>query len=127
MREEMFQRATNLLLSLLLVATLLWGGCVACPQYFQAPLAKKSCCDPAGHCKRTKTDPSQQKPCQFQQLELQQKLRPPVPLVAAVHPALPSPAGTLQLRQVIRAAEKQLASLPESPHQKQALLSTFLI
>jgi hypothetical protein len=127
MREEMFERATNLLLSLLLVATLLWGGCVACPQFFQAPIAKKACCDPAGHCKRTKTNPSQQKPCQFQQLELQQKVKPPVPLLALLHAVLPSPTGLLQLRQVTRAAERQLGSLPESPHQKQAFLSTFLI
>jgi hypothetical protein len=123
----MFRRAANLLLSLLLAATLLWGGCVACPQFFQAPLAKKSCCDPAGHCRGSKTGPSQQKPCQFQQLELQQKVKPSVPLVAAIHPVLPSPTGLLQLRQVVRAAETQLGSLPESPHQKQALLSTFLI
>jgi len=114
-------------MSLLLVAALLWGGCVACPQFFQTPLAKKSCCDPAGHCRGTKTDSSQQKPCQFQQLELQQKVKPPVPLVAAIHAVLPSQTGFLQLRQLIRASQVRLASLPESPHQKQALLSTFLI
>jgi hypothetical protein len=123
----MLQRAANLLLSVLLIATLLWGGCVACPQFFQAPTAKKSCCDPAGHCKGKRTDPSQQKPCQFQQLEVQQKAKPPAPLVAVVHPVLPSPAGLLQLRQLIRFAEKELGSLPESPHRKQALLATFLI
>jgi hypothetical protein len=128
MREEMFQRGANLLLFLLLVATLLWGGCVACPQFFQAPLAKKSCCDPAGHCKRTKTDSSQpQKPCQFQQLEIQQKVKPPVPVVATIHPVLPAPTGLLQLRQVLRAVEARLGSLPEAPHERQALLSTFLI
>jgi hypothetical protein len=127
MRVEMFQRATNLFLSLMLVTALLRGGCVACPQFFQAPIAKKSCCDPAGRCKGSNTNPSQQKPCQFQQVELQQKIKPPAPLVAAVHPVLPSPSGLLQLRQLIRAAEVQLGSLPESPHEKQALLSTFLI
>ena len=127
MRREMFQRLTNLFLSLLLTTALLWGGCVACPQFFQSPLAKKSCCDPAGHCKRTKTDSSQQRPCQFQQLTLQQKVKPPVPLMSAIHPVLPSPTGLLQLRQVLCVTEAQLGSLPESAHQKQAVLSTFLI
>jgi hypothetical protein len=127
MEREMCQRGANLLLSLLLVATLLWGGCVACPQFFQTPIAKKSCCDPAGHCRRTKTDPSQQKPCQFQQLELQQKVKPPVPLIAVIHPVLPSSIGSLQLQQLVRVTEIELGSLPESLHHKQALLSTFLI
>ena len=127
MRGEMFRRAANLLASLLLVATLLWGGCVACPQFFQSPVIKKSCCDPAGHCKRTKTDPSQQKPCQFQQLEVQQKVKPPVPLVAVIHLVSPSPIASLQLRELMRASEARLGSPPKSPHERQALLSTFLI
>jgi hypothetical protein len=123
----MFQRGANVLLSLLLAATLTWGGCVACPQFFQAPIARKSCCDPAGHCKRTKNDRSQQKPCQFQQLEIQQKVKPPVPLVAVIHPVLPSPVASLQLREFMRASEARLGSPPKSPHGRQALLSTFLI
>jgi hypothetical protein len=127
MRGEVFQRGANLLLSLLLVATLLWGGCVACPQFFQSPVVKKSCCDPAGHCKRTKNDRSQQKPCQFQQLEIQQKVKPPVPLVAVIHPVLPSPMASLEFRELMRASEARLGSLPKSPHERQALLSTFLI
>ena len=127
MREEVFRRGANLLLSLLLVATLLWGGCVACPQFFQTPNAKKSCCDPAGHCKRAKNDRSRQKPCQFQQLEIQQKVKPPVPLLAAIHPVLPSPVASLELREWMRASEARLGSPPKSPHERQALLSIFLI
>jgi len=122
-----FQRGATLVLSLLLVATLFWGGCVACPQFFQSPVVKKSCCDPAGHCKRTKNDGSQQKPCQFQQLEIQQKVKPPVPLVAVIHPVLPSPMASLELRELMRASEARLGSPPKSPHERQALLSTFLI
>jgi hypothetical protein len=41
------------LLSLLLLATLVWGGCISCEQYFMFGGAK-SCCSPNGHCK-TKT------------------------------------------------------------------------
>ena len=123
----MFGRVANLFISLLLVATLLWGGCVACPQCFQVSHAKKSCCDPAGHCNRTKTNCSQRESSRFQQLTLQQRVRPPVPLVAAIHSVLPSTSVLLQQRQVIRGAELRLGSLPESPHRRQALLSTFLI
>ena len=45
------------LLSLLLLTTLVWGGCISCEQYFMFGGAK-SCCSPNGHCK-TKTSPSQ--------------------------------------------------------------------
>jgi hypothetical protein len=127
MRGGMVRRAANVLVSMLLLATLLWGGCVACPQFFQTPNVKKSCCDPAGHCKRTKNGPSRQKPCQFQQLEIQQKVQPPVPLLAVIHPVLPSPIASLELRQLIRASEARLGSPPRSPHERQALLSIFLI
>lgn len=126
-RELMFRRWANLLLSVLLVATLLWGGCVACPQFFQVPTAKKSCCDPAGHCKRTKTDPSQQKPCVFQQVEIQPKVNTPAPLVAVIHPILSSAIASMQLREVMRASEPLQGSPPKLPHERQALLSTFLI
>jgi hypothetical protein len=48
-------RATsNLLLSALMMATLLWGGCVSCPQYFMFPTAKKDCCK-SGHCERSES------------------------------------------------------------------------
>jgi hypothetical protein len=120
----MFRHVANLFMSLLLVATLLWGGCVACPQCFQVPLAKKSCCDSAGRCNRTKTNCSQQGSSRFQQLKLQQTVKP---VVAAIYSVLPSTSGLLQLRQMIRGGQVRLGSLPESPHSRQVLLSTFLI
>jgi hypothetical protein len=39
------------LLSLLLVTTLLWGGCISCEQYFMFGQSH-GCCSPDGHCKR---------------------------------------------------------------------------
>jgi hypothetical protein len=39
------------LLSLLLVTTLLWGGCVSCEQYFMFGQSH-GCCNPDGHCKK---------------------------------------------------------------------------
>jgi hypothetical protein len=38
------------LLSLLLVTTLLWGGCISCEQYFTFGQSH-GCCNPDGHCK----------------------------------------------------------------------------
>ncbi len=52
----MFRAFASPLLALLLVTTLVWGGCISCDQYFMWPGAK-SCCTPDGHCK-TKTTPA---------------------------------------------------------------------
>ena len=38
------------LFSLLLLTTLVWGGCISCEEFFMLPGAK-SCCSPKGHCK----------------------------------------------------------------------------
>ena len=38
-----------------MVATLLWGGCISCPQFFMFPSAEKaekSCCQKNGQCER---------------------------------------------------------------------------
>jgi len=57
-------------LSLLLVMTLMWGGCVSCPQFFMFPKAAKSCCNKSGECERpTKTAPV--KECKKMPLESQ--------------------------------------------------------
>jgi hypothetical protein len=123
----MFLRAANLLLSLLIVVASLGGNCVACPQFFQPPIEKQSCCDAAGHCKNTRTDHSHQKSCQFQQFEHQHKLKLTAPCVTAELTVLPSVRVLVPVWQAVLGAEAQFGSLPESPHQKQAALSTFLI
>jgi hypothetical protein len=46
-----FRVVANFGLSILLVAVLLWGGCVSCSQYF-AFTASHNCCDPVGHCRK---------------------------------------------------------------------------
>ena len=40
----------NVGLCLVLLATLLWGGCLSCSQYFMFPGSGGGCCDPSGHC-----------------------------------------------------------------------------
>ena len=56
----MLRAFASSLLSLLLLATFVWGGCISCEQYFMWP-SDKSCCSPDGHCK-TKKAPVKQDP-----------------------------------------------------------------
>jgi len=39
------------MLSLLLLTTLVWGGCISCERYFTIGKSH-ACCTPDGHCKR---------------------------------------------------------------------------
>src|SRR4051812_7841959 len=54
------------LLSLLLLTTLVWGGCVSCEQFFMWTGAK-GCCAPDGHCK-TKKAPTRGREQQCKQI-----------------------------------------------------------
>src|SRR4051812_9726847 len=41
-------------LSLLMLATFLWGGCISCPQFFMfSGKTEKGCCKKNGRCERT--------------------------------------------------------------------------
>jgi hypothetical protein len=42
----------NSFLILLLVATVVWGGCVSCPKFFMFSSHEKSCCKKSGECER---------------------------------------------------------------------------
>lgn len=69
-RRIVIRAISSSVLSLLLVATLLWGGCISCPQFFMFPKAEKNCCNKAGQCERTsKTAPV--KECKRMPLESQ--------------------------------------------------------
>ena len=35
-----------------MVLTLLWGGCVSCPQFYMFPGSTKDCCEKDGTCKK---------------------------------------------------------------------------
>ena len=52
------------MLPLLVLTTLLWGGCISCEQFFMVGSGAKKCCSPDGHCKRpsepTKSDLSKE-------------------------------------------------------------------
>lgn len=74
----------NIGLSLLLVVTLLWGGCLSCPQYFMFPNSHNGCCNPAGHCKPVPTHPPASKDCNIQPIALATATSD-----MAAHPVLP--------------------------------------
>jgi hypothetical protein len=118
-----FRAVSNLLLSLLMVATLLWGGCVSCSRFFMFPSAKSDCCN-KGKCERP-TNSAPQKECN----------RMPLGLQGATHVhaelALVAVAETVDVVQPpapVRFAAKQDALLVEhSPPDLNVLNATFLI
>ena len=59
----MLRAIANSLLSLMVVATFMWGGCVSCEQYFMFPgKQKQDCCNKSGQCERPgKTSPKPEK------------------------------------------------------------------
>lgn len=121
---EMVVRAvSNSLLSALLVATLLWGGCVSCPKFFMFPSAKKDCCK-AGQCERSKpSKTTTSKECNRMPLEQ--------PDSAHRQAALPVAIGTLSDFAPILPARTEAPgfffALEHSPPDLNLLHSTFLI
>ena len=65
----MLRTLANIGLALLLVVTLVWGGCVSCSQYFMFANSRAGCCNPTGHCGKTPTTPAS-KDCHIQALAL---------------------------------------------------------
>ena len=65
----MSKTVANIGLALLLVVTLLWGGCVSCSQYFMFANSRAGCCHPTGHCGKAPTTPAS-KDCHIQPLAL---------------------------------------------------------
>ena len=111
------------LLSLLLLTTLVWGGCISCEQYFMWPGAK-GCCSPNGHCK-TKTPAPQNSKRECKQIAFDHQksvdLHIDLPVIAAVKIDLRS-------RTVEAFGDWRGANLIEpSPPDLQVLNSTFLI
>jgi hypothetical protein len=60
----------NIGLSLLMVVTLLWGGCLSCPQFFMFANSHDGCCNPAGHCKQVPARSPASKDCNIQPIAL---------------------------------------------------------
>jgi hypothetical protein len=118
----------NSLLSLLLVVTFMWGGCVSCEQYFMFPgMQQRSCCNKSGQCERPGKTPAKPEKQDCNRLPIgpggsAHQVHPPAALpVGIAPPVLPfSPRAAL----VFLAFE---AVLEPSPPDLQALHATFLI
>src|SRR5215510_2950234 len=62
MKTSVLRSIASSLLSLVVVATFLWGGCVSCEQYFMFPGKHQPCCTKSGQCERPgKTSPKPEK------------------------------------------------------------------
>jgi hypothetical protein len=86
------------LLSLLLLSTLVWGGCISCEQYFMWPGAK-GCCAPDGHCK-TKNAPAKQDPgrgCKQIAFDHQKSIDHHIDLPVVATAAIDLPIRTVEL------------------------------
>ena len=88
-------------LSLVLFVTLMWGGCISCPQFFMFPTAHKNCCDKAGKCERP-TKSASPKECKRMPLEQQNAWQAQIELGVCRIPAeaLCVASGSIQLAQV---------------------------
>jgi hypothetical protein len=110
-----------------MVATLLWGGCISCPQFFMFPTdkAERNCCKKNGECDRpTKTDTA--KECKRMPLEPQEvssaHAELAVPVVVASAVIIP-----LVLEVSATAPHPEAPILEHSPPDLNVLNSTFII
>jgi hypothetical protein len=119
----------NSLLSLLMMATFMWGGCVSCEQYFMFPgkQQQQSCCNKSGQCERPgKTSPKPEKQdCNRLPLGRSEIAHPvPVPVVLSAIVAVVAQPLSFPVRFRVAALE---VLLDPSPPDLQALNATFLI
>lgn len=126
MKAEVLRSIANSVLSLFVVATFLWGGCISCEQYFMFPGKHQPCCNKSGQCERPgKNSPKPEK---------QDCNRLPFERTAIAHDipmpaALPANVAALEL-QLPPAVTRLTASdvlVDPSPPDLQALNATFLI
>src|SRR5713226_3161152 len=115
---------SSLLLSLLMVATLLCGGCVSCPRFFMFPGAQSDCCNKTGQCERP-TNNAPKKECNRMPLELPGATHAHAELAvaavaAAVHIVQP-------LAPIPFAATRDTVLFEHSPPDLNVLNATFLI
>jgi len=119
---DMRQACSNALLSLLLLTTLVWGGCISCEQYFMWPGAK-SCCSPSGYCK-TKTPPlNSKRECNQIAFDHHKSVDFHVDLPVIAWVKIELPARTVEALDGWHDANL----IEPSPPDLQALNSTFLI
>jgi hypothetical protein len=111
------------LLSLLLLTTMVWGGCISCEQYFMLQGAK-SCCSKDGRCK-TKTAPSKSSTRECKQLAFDDRKSVDlhIDLTAIALAKIESPLFIPEVSEFWRVGHP----IEPSPPDLQILHSTFLI
>lgn len=113
-------------LSLLIVTTFLWGGCVSCEQYFMFPGKHQQCCNKSGQCDRPgKTSPKEKQACNRLPFGASGNVHP-VPLPAVLPAAVAHVTRELPFPALFRVAAFEVLFDP-SPPDLQALNATFLI
>jgi hypothetical protein len=106
-------------MAVLVTATLLWGGCLSCAQYFMFPsISAKTCCAAPGSCKRTPSKPSPEEECRIQPLALAKAPATPerastLPSIAVLPAQVSASTVTLQLDLRRRAHPANQASAPD--------------
>lgn len=125
MRRRVLRSIVSSLLSLVVAATFLWGGCVSCEQYFMFPGKHQSCCNKSGQCERPGKNSSKPEKLDCNRLALQRTATVHIPMPAAL-PAPMAPAAA-QLPATILHGWWYEVSTDPSPPDAQALHVTFLI
>jgi len=114
------QTISSSALSLLMTATLFWGGCVACPQFFMFSSRVKQDCCKGGQCDKSQHS-TRAKECKRLPLEPhgfpQDLAEPPTAIVASIELAPPA----------ISHSPAAIVPVEHSPPDLLLLHSTFLI
>ena len=123
----MLRGLANSALSLLIVVTFLWGGCVSCEQFFMFFAKKQQCCNKSGQCERPgKNSPKPEKQdCNRLPLDRGEhaySVAPPAFLPASIGADIVQ----FDLPSFFRVNGFELPPAP-SPPDLQALNATFLI
>jgi hypothetical protein len=118
----------NSLLSVVICATFLWGGCVSCEQYFMFPgKQQRSCCTKSGQCERPGKTSSKPEKQDCSRLPLGRGgSAHAVPLPAILPAAIAPQPDPPQSSALLRVSDFE-ALLDPSPPKLQALHATFLI
>lgn len=112
----------SLLLSLLLLTTLVWGGCISCEQYFMWPSAK-GCCSPNGHCKTKAPSQKPDRECKQIAFDHHKSANFHVELQVVAGVGIKAPVCGIEALERWRGANL----IEPSPPDLQILNSTFLI
>ena len=121
--RDVHRALASSLLSVLLLTTLLWGGCISCEQFFMFPGAK-SCCQANGRCD-TKRPQQSQAGRDCKQIAFEHQRSADVDLYLPEVAVLPSDVPPLVAERLTRPSG--LSRIYPSPPDLQALHSTFLI